>query len=95
MSKLNSGDLAMIVRNTLEGECTQRVIGTPVQVVMVVTPDLLGFGPVWQTRQLRCPGCGDPLDLFLEADLQRLRPPEEGSETETPADVIREMERVR
>lgn len=88
---MKRGDLCMIVRNTLENRCQQRVIGTPVEVSSVQLSDLFGFGPVWQTmRQVKCPGCGCFMDLFLEADLQRLRPPEldDESPTETPADVI-------
>lgn len=91
---LKRGDLALIVRNTLENACTARVIGTPVEVASVCLNDLYGFGPVWQTiRQVKCPGCGCFMGLFLEADLQRLQPPGKGDETrhESPADVIRAL----
>lgn len=91
---IQPGDLCMVVRNTIDDACVQKVIGTPVRVTGIALDDLCGFGRVWLVEHpVPCPGCIVCLIAFLEADLQRLRPPEQADESsnETPTQIVREL----
>ena len=82
------GDLALLVRNTSGLRCIGNVIGSPVRVTTLESPDFFGHGPVWNYEgALHCPNCRRRIQILLDADLLPLRP----DQNETPAQIIEEL----
>ena len=67
-------DLAMVVRNVRGTACDGNLIGTPIRVTSLFESHV---GPAWlySGEMLRCPGCGNQIFAFLDANLQPLRGP--------------------
>lgn len=74
------GDIAMVVRNTTGIECVSHMVGTPIEVEILLPS---AAGPAWTFKgpPLRCPTCGNCFIGFLDADLQPLRPGREKADT--------------
>ena len=82
------GSLAILVRNTSGLRCIGNVVGAPVRVTSLHSPNLFSHGPAWNYEAvLRCPSCQRRISILLDADLQPLRPDAD----ETPAQIIEEL----
>lgn len=92
MSNIKAGDLCLLIRNTMSKACIESLVGsTIVQVTKsCVGLTLLRLAPrvyasrcadAWkyQGPLLRC-ACGNPIELFFDADLTPLRDSDEPDE---------------
>jgi hypothetical protein len=79
--------MAIIVRDTMakgRETCFSKLIGTPLKMRAAV--GLFNGTRVWEYHgaTLKCPGCGFPYDVVLEADLQAIDGPDATVKTSTP-----------
>lgn len=91
MSNVSTGDIAMVVDNTKRHPCMDAMQGFVFKVGGAIS---LNTGPGWHIdgSPVRCLRCQNfVFTAFLDADLQRLRPPADSARVALPESLSREV----
>lgn len=80
------GDMARVARSTTGCHCTRREIGRVIycETPLLAISSLFPSGAYWALRNTeQCKHCGGERNVFLDADLDPIRPPPIADTTKT------------